>query len=268
MSEIAAQIKANGWRQGCLLPDAIASAIPELVGARGDAQRVLVVISQDCDVVHSSLDVEPRVELIAGTRSDEPVDSQLAHGKNPRWLHLRAAGGGRLEFSIRDRITAGREILAQSRPVDQLPDLDRDLLARWIAKRYTRSAFPDAFNERIRPASKKLDRAFKSCGMDASAVFLLLDRWGELGPDESYKVVVAVVFPVEVGDDAQREAKMAELAMKIRTSLDACDGIEVLDSTQMAENEFTLHDLHSFKRWELDFRSDSGRPGGSIVPTS
>ena len=38
-------------------------------------------------------------------------------------------------------------------------------------------------------------------------------------------------------------------------ALDVCDGINVLDAQHVAENEFTLHDLHTHKRWEFDFRS-------------
>jgi hypothetical protein len=75
-----------------------------------------------------------------------------------------------------------------------------------------------------------------------------------------------VVFPVTVAEDERREAVVAKLASTLWVALDSCEGVEVTDAKHIAENDFTLDDLHRYKRWEVDHRSHSGRPGGPISP--
>jgi len=41
----------------------------------------------------------------------------------------------------------------------------------------------------------------------------------------------------------------------------------VEDHQLVSEAEFTLEDLRFFKRWDWDYRSLSGEPGGDVVPT-
>ena len=47
-----------------------------------------------------------------------------------------------------------------------------DLIARWTAKRYTRPAFPDAFNQRLKPERNKVERVLRANGHLISAVYL------------------------------------------------------------------------------------------------
>jgi hypothetical protein len=58
----AEQIKLKGWRQGSVVGFELALEIG--VAA---SNNVLVVVSQDCDVVHASLEVEPHLELVGVT---------------------------------------------------------------------------------------------------------------------------------------------------------------------------------------------------------
>lgn len=256
-------IGLNGWRQGSVVGAALAREIRD--GGTVAQNRIFVVASQDCDVVHRSFETEPSVELIAGIETAEAPAAQLAYGKNPRLLHV-AHLSGRLEFSITERLVVDRSLLARHEPAGRLDDASVRILALWLAKRYIRSAFPDTFNERVRPAAKKIERALKTYGKDASGIFVALNDWGELEAGQAYRGLIAVVFPVEVGDDNEREAGVAELAAKLLQALDGCEGIEIEDVRHIAEDEFTLHDLHTYKRWEFDFRSHSGRPGGAVSP--
>ncbi len=260
----AEEIGARGWRQGSVLPGEIAVSIsPEYEGAW------LVVLSQDCDVVHRSFDVEPEVELVIF----RPVpgagsDPQLTHGKNPRRLQLIAADGTVVEADIRDRLRVDRKMLAT-----KAPNADRNFngaqvrqLARWVAKRYIRSAFPDVFNGRWEPNKKKIEKAFKKHGVNASGIFLRLSSWDELPPETSYKLIIVVVCEKDVADDGALEADVAELPGALHAAFDGCDGIDVVDAQLISEAEFTLHDAKIHKRWDVDFRSYSGRPGGPVAP--
>lgn len=259
----AEQIKRVGWSQGSIVGAELAQTLAQ--GSNAEPARVWVIASPDCDVVHASFEVDPQVELVAAVAAAKPPDGQLSHGRNPRVLQLPDSEG-RLEFRIAHRLAIERTLLARHAPTRTLDDAAIRMLARWVAKRYVRQAFPDAFNERIRPATRKIDRALKRHGVDASGIFVALNDWGELQEQDAYRAVISVVFPDAVGLDEAREAKLAQLAAALRTALDACDGIEVADARHLGESEVTLHDLHTFKRWEFDFRSHSGRPGGPISP--
>lgn len=55
---------------------------------------------------------------------------------------------------------------------------------------------------------------------------------------------------------------------QIADALDACDGIAVVNHELVSEAAFTLADLQYFQRWDWDYRSHSGEPGGDIAPTT
>lgn len=263
--EAAEAIGAHGWRQGSVLGGDVAASISEEYDGAW-----LVVLSQDCDVVHRSFDVEPKVELVVfrPLLPDASGNPQLTHGKNPRRLQLSARDGRIVEADIRERFLIDRNRLSRSKP-----DPDRRIddpgvrqLTRWVAKRYIRSAFPDAFNARWERNKKKIERALKKHGKHASGVFLRLNRWDELQQGSPYELTVVVVCPKAVADDDALEADVAELPGALLEAFGECDGIDVADAKLSSETEFTLHHVRLYKRWEVDFRSYSGRPGGLVAP--
>lgn len=163
----AANIKTLGWQQGSVLPATVVVAIVNQIAAQhvspeGLEQAWVVVASQDCDLVHGSYEAEPFVELVIG-RPVADVDAVKMHGRNPRLLHLVGhAGEGRvcLAFSVHEKVRVSREALSALGPcaLRSIDADDVDMIAEWLAKRYTRAAFPDAFNDRLIPAHKKIDK--------------------------------------------------------------------------------------------------------------
>lgn len=157
MPQVSDLVRAAGWRQGSIARPADTGAllvasvgrVPEL----GEAIVHLVAVTQDCDLVQEP-DIEPFVEFMVCWET-EAVEPLYRYGRNPRLLHLRTVGedepGPWLHVSIHDRFRVGKETLigiAVDRDVRLDPHNAR-LLSRWIAKRYTRPAFPDAFNVRL-----------------------------------------------------------------------------------------------------------------------
>ncbi len=55
------------------------------------------------------------------------------------------------------------------------------------------------------------------------------------------------------------------MAKAIADALDGCDGIDVVDHALVSHAEFALDDLQYFQRWDWDYRSHSGEPGGDIA---
>ena len=181
MPRVSDLIRAAGWRQGSIARPADTRALliasVDRVPEPGESIVRLVAVTQDCDLVQEP-GIEPFVEFVF-CRETEAVEPLYRYGRNPRLLHLQTAGedgpGPWLHVSIHDRFRVGKETLtgiAVDRDV-RLESDDTRLLSRWIAKRYTRPAFPDAFNLRLDGVDGRLERLFKSPeGQVVTGVFL------------------------------------------------------------------------------------------------
>jgi hypothetical protein len=141
------------WKQGSVFPAELASGIA--VEARVQpwgADDLVLVISQDCDVLNTSLEHEPNVEVhFARAISAERRDGRYANGRNPRALQFSSAASGVSQLysvSIHQKFSAPRTALLKGIPRFQLEPAVVSLIGRWTAKRYDRSAFPDAFNRK------------------------------------------------------------------------------------------------------------------------
>jgi hypothetical protein len=259
-------IKDHGWRQGSVLPAEIAGRVAT---ARftdwGPADRA-VLLSQDCDVVHGSYDVEPTVELIRAKVSS--VEDALArYGRNPRKLQLESGPGAVLNLSVHDRWSVPRSEL-ESHPPEPTLFLEAEslhVLVEWIAKRYTRPAFPDAFNDRRAGATKRIEKELKKNGKLITGLFLAISPNEECAADESYQLALRVTAAKATLAAKSVETELLRTTKQIADALDACDGIEVVNHDLVSEAAFTLDDLQYFQRWDWDYRSHSGEPGGKIV---
>lgn len=259
-------IKDHGWRQGSVLPTdlarrAAASRYPDW----GTDDRA-IVISQDCDIVHGSYDIEPFAELIRAKLSSTE-NAMTRHGRNPRRLQLELGADQFLDFSVHDRWTIARSELEADPPeaglsVDGEP---LQVLVEWIAKRYTRPAFPDAFNERRNASTKKIEKELKKNGKLITGLFLAISPNAECPPEESYKIALRVTATKEALATKSVELELARTTKQIADALDACEGIEAVDHALVSEAAFTLAELQYFQRWDWDHRSHSGEPGGEIA---
>lgn len=261
------RIREHGWRQGSVLPSDLAKrvAAPHFPEWGPDDRAVLV--SQDCDVVHGSYEAEPSVELIRARISDAP-NAVIRHGRNPRRLQLEGAQAGFVDVSIHDRWIIPRTEL-ESHPPDTEAAITGDalhVLVDWIAKRYTRAAFPDAFNDRLAKSNKKIEKELKKNGELITGLFLAIVPNDECAADESYKVGLRVTATPKTLTDPDNELALLRTTKLIAEAIAACNGLDVVDYALVSEASFSLADLQYFRRWDWDYRSHSGEPGGDIAP--
>ncbi len=261
-------IKDHGWRQGAVLSTELAWQVAAPRFADWGADDRAVVLSQDCDVVHGSYDAEPSVEFIRAKLS-AIEDAVVRHGRNPRKLQLEVDAGRFLNLSIHDRRVIPRSAL-ESHPPDATLAVEGEslhVLVEWVAKRYTRPAFPDAFNERRGGATKKIEKELKKNGKLITGLFLAIDPNEECADGEIYRVMLRVTAAKETLATTSVEVDLARTTKQIADALDACDGIEVVDHQLVSEARFSLDDLQYFLRWDWDYRSYSGEPGGETAPS-
>jgi hypothetical protein len=266
------QIQVNhAWRQGSVLSVQMASklAVDSQVQPWGPAD-LAVIISQDCDILNRSLIHEPYIEVhFARARPIENKDGRYTDGRNPRTLQFFSTVSGILQLysiDIHQKLRASRPILEAELPRYQLEDRFTDLIRRWTAKRYTRAALPDTFNERCKKARGRLERVLTASGHLFPGIYLRLDPADELSIGEIYRGIVRITAWPEVLANEETETAAAQAAAEIEAALNKCTGVE-LEVSLVSEEEFTLADLRLCKKWDpFDFISDSSDDSESILP--
>jgi len=264
----ATQVRLNGWRQGSVIPSAVAETLRanKLLPWELSEHELLVVISQDCDVTSPDFRIEPDVELIKARLL--PKSEKHGHyywAKNPRIYQFEAADSEDdaiiWQFRIQERVIIPRSFL-----LDAEPDVDHVLspevvkkLCLWVGRRYFRVAFPDAFNDRTDAAVGKLRRTLKSKGELLNAIYLFVTE-EELPDGQAYDIIIYGSMRVEDFDLSEKRTEAQKLLNKIETALDTCTDINVKESVLKSEADISLDDLRKLKRWDFDdltFRGES-----------
>jgi hypothetical protein len=254
----ASRVRYNGWRQGSVASLELTSALREAGWTPPSSDSRLLVLSHDCDVLNSRFSKEPWVELGWLEPVDRP-DGLNTRGKNVRLLHLPLRGAdGReawFELGAHSRFAVERRLLCDAAPSStlSLPKGAKQVLASWLAKRYDRSAFPDAFNRRL-PKNRPLTRALTGGGAFISQLYLgVADQ--ELAEDQPYDILLRAVMTVEDFGQPERRTKAENCLQELEGLLGDCAGIEVLEAELVSEAEVTLDDLRVLKRWDFDWLS-------------
>jgi hypothetical protein len=265
VSDVGAELRARGWRQGSVVS---AAACESLGFERPDPASLAVVTSQDCDIV-ANLELESTIELIAASVSTTSNGGTL-FGKNPRRLSLPLTNSsGFLTLDIRQRAFVSKAILCQFTPNPDARLCDRDVrtMARWLGKRYTRDAFPDAFNDRLEVVRKKLDKISKKEISKPVTSILVLMKTGnvELPDNESYLISLWFVFRDDHVNSDLLRSQAERFAQDFTDIINSCDGIIVDEDPEVRSlRDVTLEDIEVMKRLDLDYRSIAPRPGGEL----
>ena len=170
MEDIGERLRERGWRQGVIVPASrILEGLPD--GSPTKDQHHAMVVTQSCDLVHHDLRNEPSavVLILKAISSGEPG---LMHGRNPRVIHVQASDESWLEAWAWNQAVVPRDHLA-TKDADPTFALHPKVLCcvlDWLAKRFTRIAFPDGFNDALKPKSNLRipDKIFYPCPTNAS----------------------------------------------------------------------------------------------------
>ena len=265
------------WRQGDLLTCESAAELG-LVGA-ADQERRVIVITHDCDLPHES---EHCVEVIVAEVIDK-VDSRYSYAKNPRQLHLAYKGINTapliLELRHADRRSVPKGDFAERAVKDTsraLPVDAKRALKQWLAARYGRPAFPNAFEERLRKGKveRKIAEILEPDAKYLVGLFFDLgeQRGAEAVKGEPYALSVSVVYDATDGGSEARvsaervatrlrelfEATYGKPDVANEIALDACEAV--------ADTRLTLADLRRVDQWRLEHVSLRDDDQGDFLP--
>lgn len=262
------QLDEKGWQAGSVIPQAmLPQLVPHITRHNRPAPEVapdhwLVVVSQTCDVVQAKPENEPFVEVLHCIPVEQ-LRAEFQGRKSTRRLDFRPNKESQAGVVLSAHAVADRYVIPRELFLDHEPDLSRHLsqsavnnLQQWYALRYTRPAWPNAFNDRFdKKAKKKLVEALKLLSTDDVEVRVAIaERDAELNDDESYHVAVFFIVDQVVwdGNPAVRGEAYSAFAAFV-SEVAKCKGIEVDDelSGVKSGDEFTWQLTRTTDEWNF-----------------
>ncbi|MCK4623014.1 MAG: hypothetical protein KAT62_12455 [Desulfuromonadales bacterium] len=267
------------WRQGRLLTDEAVAEIG-LKHPEYPDETVVIVVTHGCDLAQQP-DKEPHVEVIVGHQIST-LDGNNTHAKSSRTLHIEFEGSKPLsaEFVISEKLSIPKQSLVSFVPnsISRLSPPSLATLQLWLASRYRRSAFPDAFERRLVESklAAKITKAVKPHGEKITAVFFDVDEGQEVirtEPDDVYTLDIILLHATEpdfnAAEQAAIDAKAAIENSFRKTFLDPKSGnwkgIELRYVDAISEEALTYRQSKLLKKWRLDHISLRAEPQQSIL---
>jgi len=264
----------TSWRQGHVLDAHAVAALG--FGHEGDvASTVVMVISHDCDIASDNLAVEPDVEVIVGKLLPGGPDGNFAWGKSPRTLHLQMLKDGAeatVQLVTTNKCMVPKTELAQYEPASEffLDGRGLGVLRSWLSARYNRSAFSDAFVNRMKSTDleSKLAKTIEPHGALISFVNFDIDE-GEVverSDGDPYSLGIVLVYPP--GDDPDAAADAAEAVVEsVEKICEKClkDGAQIVLKRCIAisEDDISISQSRLLMQWRFEHMTNKadGHPG-------
>lgn len=116
---------------------------------------------------------------------------------------------------------------------------------------FSRTAFPDAFNDRLAAQEKKLYKALAKLHK-VESLYLALDTWDELPPDHPYRIALLGVLRAEDAEHAEVRKRLERALGGLAACINRCAGLIVNNGQLCADREMTVRDARYLARWYLD----------------
>lgn len=250
------KIVENGWKQGTIVCSADRCQFAKNVAVG----EILIVISQDCDILHSCFDVEPYVSVLRG-RQIENLDGNLTYGKNPRKLQITVKNYDgeqkNVEISANGMLFCDRKLLQKFTSSSKLSIADTVTrqICSWMVARYNRFAMPDTFVDRMRDKKEKISKILKLQAKSICGIYISIKPMTEMASDRSYSIVLIGSLQTEHWESAEIKSESKEAMARIAEHLDSCEGIDVEESEIKSEADISFADRRYLQRWDFDYMS-------------
>jgi hypothetical protein len=269
-------IRTAGWRQGDLLLPAIGRTLIQYSVDRTpsiEGEVWLIVVTQDCDLRRSDAQ-EPFVELIA-LESENRTPGSNDRGQSSRNLVLKAERESHTSFlrsSTHNRFRVKKSDFIAQAPCRstamggfRLCDGERQILVRWLARRYTRPSFSDEFENCLMVSCNPVKALFKSPeARHVSTIFVRIEDEVPL-EGEPFLLHAILAAPVHCFEDRATLEEMQRFERRfvdvissrprIQFARKYSDDEASIDVRLLPEEDVTLADLQDYKRLDADYRS-------------
>jgi len=257
--------RTNAWHQGDIIDDksAIQALLKSSYGYISTASpkpKFMVIISQDCDILHDKIEDEPYIDFLTGCFANKK-DGNFFHGKNPRKIQIEH-DKGTMCFIVHAVLHTKKDKFAEIDPKHSSMTLDKKdikLIINWIAKRYSRAAFPDEFMNRL-AKSKKIDKVKKNPLVDKVSLIFIDITDEELNTDQNYDIKMTI--GVQHGSDQGTRSQVEDLFYDSFN----IQGIEA-EVEAPDEYDITYEIISTYRRFDWDSYSQQGNPDVAVPAT-
>ena len=206
--------------------------------------------------------MEPYFEVLCLKPLDKNPDGNYAHGKNSRRLEFSYSIEG-IETNCWSSNAHQRHVIDRKLLLENLePDYfiaDTDLLQvvlKWIAKRYMRIAFPEAFVARF-VTQRKVENQFKKAASLVSNIYIrLLPSFEELKPDKPSGLDLILLMRPENFDNPSFYDETVGISIDIERLLNKCAGLYAEEIEVMSAAEAPVGLINNYLAWDYSYLSN------------
>lgn len=259
------------WRQGHILPRAAVENLG-FIHSNGIESSCVMVISHDCDL-NRPVEIEPDVEVIVGT-IPEKTEGNFTWAKSPRTLHLPVVHDGK--HIIIELVATQKKCIHKSKLTKYFPDSAWSLVPRelsalraWLAVRYKRSAFSNAFESALDHGNCKFKGRFAKLIFPThnllSKIFFDVDGGEDADHSDGSAYLLKIVLLYPPGEDPEKSAdQVDDLAQKIielfekfffHKETETWSGIHLGDCFSVSEDDMTISMARKLSEWRLEHMS-------------
>jgi len=256
-------LRNTPWRQGSILS---AESAKQLGSSHSDQSKetVVMVVSHDCDLAQS-IENEPVCEAVVGFTIDK-LDGRYGWAKSARGLHLSFSAGRVAlngDFVAIDKIQIPKIALADHVPAEnvRLNYNEFTILQKWLALRYRRASFPEAFERRLDKLHDKILKALTGTESNIVSLYFDVDQGKDVervDADDTYDLSIYIVHSA----DTDQKTAMAA-ATRIQQALTQSfrnvfykngkwQEIELRVILPVSEEAITARQARRFKQWNID----------------
>lgn len=205
--DIREKLKDKGWgRHSCIVIDEsiigwLTPLVPEGIRELFVLNNLLILSTYDCAIINHCFIQEPWINVLMA----QPIPSlkkDYQNGRNERKLHFSVSiDGDKLPFEVNAASIfqfERKHLLKLEKSTNVLIDDNTSFsLKHWLAERFRRDVWPDAFNRTIKKAQNRLKAFYKRRNDFVSGVYLKLDTWDE--KEENEKYTISAIIAIEDG---------------------------------------------------------------------
>lgn len=255
----------ENWRQGSIIE--FTTAIKSERGTVLQAGVLAAIVTQTCDLLHSSFEVEKEVEILVGRWDHRPPPRDTGKSFRNYSLGAECEQDGSLTLPTRKVEVLDRsEFFHAAKLFSKQPSSRaQKLFATWLAERYVRPAFPDAFVRSLEPNKDKIKKALESLAA-CSGLFLALSPWDELERGQGqYRVGILLLMRANatVEELASAEKAHARLEALFESSMVKVESAEFGVQT---EQKLKVAEYRALSKWHLDYLTTRDRSANHSEP--
>ena len=245
MSDLRERLIAAGWRQGVILDP---GSLLEVGVAGMDHAVGFLVLTQTCDCINPDFGKEPHLELLPlfprDTKKGKP-DPNYVDGKNPREIHFWISFNKEQKCvvaRIRDIQLVERERIEELHFSDEIVILREvvDDIVDWRAARYSRTAFPEAFETAFRTITESFSEIIARDQSVIESLLISILPFDEIEEGDCYEIHLhLMVTPTVMGQPNTIES-LNESAEEIKDLFETCAAFGSAECKVTSLDEMTL----------------------------